>query len=348
MAEGRMLLKKTSLSEDLADLTSDTFRMLYTWAIPHLDIDGRMEGTARKFKAAVCPMLDHITFEIIEGFFAEITQKKLVVIYEIHGKTVIWFPKFRENQPGLRPEKEAKSKLPECTPDLLRNYSVPTPELVRTCSARKHKNGTDQNGTERNGKDQTLKERNVLLRNSSGVDESPSSSLASEGSVQRQNPVLPPSFQSLIDLLPDKYLEDAKVNRLIRESLLRYSGEYMKAQILYVVEKNPSKNFRGYLADAIAKNFAGFDVEEYAREVARVKDQERARSEQEMVQAEEDERFARAKGLLETMNHTERIKLKDELLMRNPVMAAVIKPVNEQTMLIGFLAEKLRGELTHA
>jgi hypothetical protein len=113
MAEGRMLLKKTSLSEDVADLKNDTHRMLFFMSIPHLDIKGRMDGSVRKFKAIVCPLLDNIHEKHIQSFFGDAQSLGMIEIYSIDGKTILSFPHFLENQPKLNPEKEAKSKFPD-------------------------------------------------------------------------------------------------------------------------------------------------------------------------------------------------------------------------------------------
>lgn len=60
MARGRVLSRSTALSKQLAALPTDTDRLLFTWAIAHLDRDGRMTGDPALFKAQVCPLLTHI------------------------------------------------------------------------------------------------------------------------------------------------------------------------------------------------------------------------------------------------------------------------------------------------
>ena len=69
MAEGRMLKKKISLNEAVADLSNDTHRMLFTWGISHLDVEGRITGSPRGFKAMVAPLLEHITFMLAKRAF---------------------------------------------------------------------------------------------------------------------------------------------------------------------------------------------------------------------------------------------------------------------------------------
>ncbi len=111
MAEGRMLKRKISTDTKLADLENDSQRLLFTWAIPHLDIEGRMIGDPREFKAMVCPLLEKSTDEIL-SFFASAEHIGLIHRYEISGQWVLQFPGFKKNQ-SLNPNKEAKSRLPE-------------------------------------------------------------------------------------------------------------------------------------------------------------------------------------------------------------------------------------------
>ena len=47
MADGRMLKKKISLNEAVADLANDSHRLLFTWGIAHLDVEGRITGSLR-------------------------------------------------------------------------------------------------------------------------------------------------------------------------------------------------------------------------------------------------------------------------------------------------------------
>jgi len=111
MAEGRMLKKKISLNDNLADLDNDTHRLLFTWGLAHLDIEGRITGNPRVFKAAVAPLLDHLTSEKISKFFKDAYSKGLIIHYEINNEWWIQYPKFKENQ-NLRNSREAPSRIP--------------------------------------------------------------------------------------------------------------------------------------------------------------------------------------------------------------------------------------------
>jgi|GEM_PF-2330268 len=118
MAEGRMLKKKISLNEAVADLANDTHRLLFTWGIAHLDVEGRITGNLRSFKGLVAPLLDHITPQLVLAFFQDAEHLGLIRRYQVDGRWVVQYPAFKKNQ-TLRPDKEAKSQYPppnDCDP----------------------------------------------------------------------------------------------------------------------------------------------------------------------------------------------------------------------------------------
>jgi len=121
MADGRMLKKKISLNEAVADLANDSHRLLFTWGIAHLDVEGRITGSSRGFKALVAPLLDHITFEAVQAFFHDAESKGLIQRYEVDGEWHVQYPKFAHNQ-KLTKSREAASKRPAPPPD----YSLPS------------------------------------------------------------------------------------------------------------------------------------------------------------------------------------------------------------------------------
>jgi hypothetical protein len=89
MAEGRMLKKKISLNETLADLANDSHRLLFTWGIAHLGEEGRITGSFRGFKALVAPLLDHITPETVLSFFHDAESLGLIQRYEVDGDLIV-------------------------------------------------------------------------------------------------------------------------------------------------------------------------------------------------------------------------------------------------------------------
>jgi hypothetical protein len=116
MAEGRMLKKKISLNEALADLANDAHRVLFTWGIAHLDVAGRITGSPRGFKAMVAPLLEHISPEVVLAFFQDAETLGLIQRYEVGGEWHVQYPKFAHNQ-NLTKSREAASKRPPPPPE---------------------------------------------------------------------------------------------------------------------------------------------------------------------------------------------------------------------------------------
>lgn len=112
MAKGRMLNASISLSDQVAELADDTQRLLFTWAIAHLDRDGRVEGDPRRFRARVCPMLEHVTTAVTAAALIRMVERRLVVAYEdADGQRALVFTGFRRGQIGLRVDREAASRF---------------------------------------------------------------------------------------------------------------------------------------------------------------------------------------------------------------------------------------------
>jgi len=111
MAEGRMLKKKISTDVDVADLENPWFLVLFTWGISHLDIEGRITGDPREYKAIVTPLLDKINKDVVLAFFEKGSEIGLIQRYEVGGKWAVQFPGFKKNQ-SLRPDKEGASIFP--------------------------------------------------------------------------------------------------------------------------------------------------------------------------------------------------------------------------------------------
>ena len=129
MAEGRMLKKKISVSEQVADLASDLNRLLFTWCIPHLDVEGRMCCSPRKFKGMVCPLLDHVGPKDVSEFLIDASRVGLVSVYAVGSDQYMQVPGFDRNQ-TVRKDREAESTIPgppQGTPGVVREWSGRTP-----------------------------------------------------------------------------------------------------------------------------------------------------------------------------------------------------------------------------
>jgi len=130
MARGRMLNKKISLDMAVNQLSCDTARLLFTWLISHLDANGCYYGEPSVVKNLVFPLRNDLRITKISGFMEEMEKLGLIIRYKLSGNSYLYFPKFIENQRGLRPEREAKSDIPSYP--LLRSNAGVMPEICRS------------------------------------------------------------------------------------------------------------------------------------------------------------------------------------------------------------------------
>lgn len=112
MAEGRMLKKAVSTSRRLADLETDSARLLYTWIIPHLDIEGRFYADPSMIKGSVVPRIKSFTEDLIAECIQDMASVGLITVYEVDGDQYFYFRKFADHQ-NLNPKREAPSKIPD-------------------------------------------------------------------------------------------------------------------------------------------------------------------------------------------------------------------------------------------
>lgn len=130
MPQGRIILKRICQSRKLADLKSDGARLLYTWLIPNVDINGCFSGDPQVIKGQVFTRLKKSP-KTIRGYLEDMASVGLVFLYESNGDTFLHIPDFVEKQPSLNPAKEAEPTIPPPTPEQLQTYSGPTPRKVK-------------------------------------------------------------------------------------------------------------------------------------------------------------------------------------------------------------------------
>ena len=118
MADGRILSKRISRSSKIANLSSDTSRMFYSWLIPYLDVEGRLEADPKLLKADIAPLLDHITSKVIQNILIELHRTGLIILYTANNKQYLQLVKFDENQKNLRKDRETPSTIPEAPAEL--------------------------------------------------------------------------------------------------------------------------------------------------------------------------------------------------------------------------------------
>ena len=128
-----MLKKVICESPRLAALKNDTYRLLYTWLIPHLDVEGRFSADIRILKSHICPILDNISHQIIRNALADMEQNDLISLYEVNGRPFLELKRFHKHQ-TLREGREKPSEIPASsvgTPSVLRRSSVDTAQQAK-------------------------------------------------------------------------------------------------------------------------------------------------------------------------------------------------------------------------
>ena len=131
MATGRMLKKNISESRRLSELKTDSARMLWTWIIPYLDVEGRFHAAPDMIKGKVVPRLKTFTEENIQEYLNDMNDVGLIQLYEADGDIYLQFRKFDEHQTNLRKDREMPPSIPAPKPEnLIKNKrkTLPTGE----------------------------------------------------------------------------------------------------------------------------------------------------------------------------------------------------------------------------
>lgn len=130
MPVGRIILKSISDSNKLPKLKTDGARLLYTWLLTHLDINGCFSGDSQVIRGKVFTRLNKSN-KTINNYLEDLELNKLIIRYKVDGDLFLNVPDFVEKQPSLNPKREGKSNIPLPTPELLQQYSVITPTQVK-------------------------------------------------------------------------------------------------------------------------------------------------------------------------------------------------------------------------
>jgi hypothetical protein len=110
MARMRTIKPEACTSESLARLPRGirwTFACLWT----HCDDDGRALRNSRLIKAAIYPLDDEMTPDIVASDLAELEAVGAVCFYEVDGREYLHIPSWSEHQ---HPNRPVPSKLPPC------------------------------------------------------------------------------------------------------------------------------------------------------------------------------------------------------------------------------------------
>ena len=130
MPQGRIVLKKICQSKKLAELKTDGARLLYTWLLPNVDINGCFSGDEDVIGGQIFTRLKK-TAKQINGFLQDLDNVGLIIWYDSNGDKFLQIPDFQEKQPSLNPNKEAESTMPVPTPEQVKSKSGISPLKVK-------------------------------------------------------------------------------------------------------------------------------------------------------------------------------------------------------------------------
>jgi hypothetical protein len=129
MAKGRMLQNRISKSNKLASLSSDTVRLLYTWMLSHLDVNGNFYADPVMVNNLVFTRLGHSVDKVSKAL-DELEQVGLIIRYEVDGEQYLNYPDFFEKQPKINPDREGTPEIPCVTQEQLKSKSgVAQPQI---------------------------------------------------------------------------------------------------------------------------------------------------------------------------------------------------------------------------
>ena len=104
-----MIKKVISESKKLGVLKTDSARLLYTWFIPWLDVEGRHSADPEIIKGHLFPKIRSMTIKKIERLIQELNDGRLITLYVANGERYLQFKKTIQKIDRTR---EAKSIIP--------------------------------------------------------------------------------------------------------------------------------------------------------------------------------------------------------------------------------------------
>ena len=117
-----MLQNRISKSQKMASLSNDTVRLLYTWMLSHLDVNGNFYADPVMVNNLIFTRLGH-SIKTITSALDELTEKGLILRYKVNGEIYLNYPDFIEKQPKLLPVREGIPDIPKLTQESLMSNS---------------------------------------------------------------------------------------------------------------------------------------------------------------------------------------------------------------------------------
>lgn len=116
----RKLHTKTIDSFDFNELPDDFARVCWLLLPLILDSEGRGIYNPAWIRSKMFPLREDVKLTDIQKAFESYASRKMIVIYEVNGKSYFYIPSWKTYQTGT--EREAKSNLP-IDPELLKSNS---------------------------------------------------------------------------------------------------------------------------------------------------------------------------------------------------------------------------------
>jgi hypothetical protein len=111
MPQGRIILNSISGSKKMPQLKTDGARLLYTWLLTHLDINGCYSADPETVSHQVFTKLKR-PIKSVASYLEDMANVGLIILYQVNGEDYLWVPDFIQKQPHLNPKREAFPIIP--------------------------------------------------------------------------------------------------------------------------------------------------------------------------------------------------------------------------------------------
>jgi len=105
-----MIKRVISESKKLGRLKSDSARLLYSWLIPWLDVEGRHSADPEIIKGHIFPKIKTMTTRKIKNLVLELNEGRLIILYSANDELYLQFKKSLQK---IQREREAPSTIPD-------------------------------------------------------------------------------------------------------------------------------------------------------------------------------------------------------------------------------------------
>lgn len=123
------MLKRICESKKLTALKSDGARLLFTWLIPNVDVNGCFSGDPEVVRGKIFTRLKK-SVQSVDNYLEDMVGVGLIARYNTSGDDYLHIVNFKEHQPYINPDREGKTDIPPPTPEQLQSNSGVTPPQI--------------------------------------------------------------------------------------------------------------------------------------------------------------------------------------------------------------------------